>query len=228
MNKSKIVLLTILVISALLIASIPISLNRRLVAGDYAIINQQEKFVDVKLSLQNVQRLFIDGLECIIIPDDSTGLEIAELNMRELVPRVSGDTLIMQNKSNTKAKVRLFASHVKEIVAHNSTLVFKGSLYPHSAASHEIFLHNSTAKTLPISKETRVLQFFNTIKIRGVGDARVSLSGSVHIDHLFLQDIDSAFSDNMVILRSFETSFSGKSKISSLSTDGKFLIKAED
>jgi hypothetical protein len=228
MNKSKIVLLTILLISVTLIASIPISLKGRLAAGNYKIINQQQKFIDVKLSLQHVQRLFIDGVECVIIPDDSIGLEIADLNILELVPRVSGDTLIIQNKSNTKAKVRLFASHVKEIVAHNSTVIFKGSLHPHNSTSHEISLHNSIVNTLPISMETRVLQFFNTIKVRGVGDARVCLRGSVHIDRLILQDIDSAFSDNMVILRSFETTFSGKSKISSLSTDGKFLIRAED
>jgi hypothetical protein len=228
MNKSKVVLLTILMISAVLIASIPISLNGRLAAGDYKIISKQEEFADVNLPTQRFHQLAIEGIQCVIIPDDTIELEVARVSIGKVEVKVSGDTLIMLNKSNTKVKAQLFASHVKKIVARNSVVIFKGTLYPGNSTSHEITLYNSTVKTIPISKETRILQFFDSIEIKGVGGAHMSLSGSVHINHLILHDLDSAFSDNMVVLRSFETNYSGKSRVSSLSTDGKFLIKAED
>lgn len=229
MKKSNLLFLAIIGTAIVLVAAIPISLTRKLATNDFKGVGGDKQFINAGIKSPNFSQLVIKGIECSIIPGVSTDIEIESSYAGAVTTHMIGDTLIMEGQAaDYKPRINLFISKVDGITAHNSVVILKGKLHPDNAPSHQIILYNSSVQTLPVSAETRVLQFLDSVDINGQKNSIVSLTGSVHFNRLRINNIDSVFSDRMVVIRSFETGYNGKSRIASQSRDGKFFIKSED
>lgn len=229
MKKSNSILIGIILIGILSVAAIPVTLNSKLMNKHYTNVVTEKTFLPVEKNFRECKHVIIKGIECTIFPGDSVLIEIEKSAYNNVTILQNGDSLVIQYDlaELPAAKVRLFTPAIAAIKAINSHLIIRGKLRPFRALSYDLILSGSQIETLPISKETRVLQFLDEINIIGDVNSLVSLSGAMHINKLSITDVDSVYSEQLVFIKHLETHYNKTSKIKSNSRNGTFYITAQ-
>lgn len=230
MKASKIILLSLILVSVLIIGAIPVTLRYKFKNKLYTQLNPDEAYTYDRHSFGMSNTLIISDLDnCTIIPSDTFQIEVERMSNDMVKFIEKGDTFMIgsidKNKNATQ-RVRLFVPATGKVICRNSDILLRGSIKKEGIPSFSFDLVKSELSTGAISDEWRVYQFLDVLKINGLDSAKVNLAGSVRIRSLVLSNVSFVKTENHVNIDNMQVVYNGKDSVKSKSIAGSLSIQA--
>lgn len=186
MKASTALLLTILTAFVFCLSSYVVSVNSRYATGDYEYVNSDKsRYKRIRLSPSSV--VMIDNVDdCSIIVSDSLSIEVDKADEGNFQFLLSQDTMRIMVESSPVHKVLLYLPTGSELRAKRCAIQMKGSLHHNNQPSYRVTLANSELT----ASGQGLHAFLNSLKITGLGNAKVNVSKYFHIQSLELNDVD--------------------------------------
>jgi hypothetical protein len=223
MKNSTCIFSGLAITSFFLTAAIPITLKYKLDNSLFNRVDVLRNFPVEATRFDGVRVVDIRNVNCELISSDTFRIEVEKSVIDRAAIAQRSDTLFV-SVTGSPGNIRIFSKDLS-VVAKQSDVVLRGSLYPEDIASYVIELDSSKLSTLAISSDHRIRQNIGNVSVKGIDNASVSMAGPARIGNLHLYDISSIEVMRTVGVSDLKVAYERPVRVKSHSHDGQMKVE---